>query len=75
MTAPPVPYDVATCQRKHRHPDEFTARASAQYCLETHEPNRKSLWVYPCPVCRGWHLTKRRNDVALKVTRDALVLG
>jgi hypothetical protein len=44
------------CERKQRYSDEFGARAAGQVFGEK---NQVRLFVYPCRLCRGWHLTKR----------------
>lgn len=44
------------CERKQRYSDEFGARAAGQVFSELHSVK---LYVYPCKLCRGWHLTKR----------------
>lgn len=46
--------DHRACGRKSRFPDEASAIASASYLM--HKGN-KSLRVYHCPYCGGWHLT------------------
>lgn len=46
------------CTGKHRWPDELSARAAALHAIETYR-NASALWVYHCPHCRGWHLTRR----------------
>jgi hypothetical protein len=69
VTAPPLKRPVLTCRRKKRHPDEFTARAAAMSAIEQHD-NAKVLYIYRCPECRGWHLTRRNNGVLVKVTAD-----
>lgn len=45
----------ASCERKQRYPDELTARAAGRMFSEK---EGYPLWLYPCRVCRGWHLTK-----------------
>ena len=69
MTAPPLKQVVVTCLNKRRYSDEVTARAAAMFVLGRNG-NIKTLWVYPCYQCRGWHLTKRNNGVRTKVTPD-----
>lgn len=49
---------VKGCERKHRHPDEFVARAAGQ---ARQEQSGVKLYVYLCEICRGWHLTKNWN--------------
>lgn len=53
------------CEGKRRYPDEFVARAVGQ-CFQ--ERNQVKLYLYPCGLCRGWHLTrvkqrKEQHDV------------
>jgi hypothetical protein len=69
MTAPPLKKPVLICANKRRYPDELSARAAAMFALG-HNGNLKTLWVYPCYQCRGWHLTKRNNGIRLKVTAE-----
>jgi hypothetical protein len=57
------------CASKRRHPDELSARAHAMFALEEYGNVRK-LYVYRCPTCRGWHLTKSDNGRRLMVTAD-----
>lgn len=47
---------VSGCERKQRYSDEFGARAAGQVFGER---SQIKLYVYPCKLCRGWHLTKR----------------
>lgn len=47
---------VGSCSRKQRYSDEFGARAAGQ--LFGTKSNIK-LYVYPCNLCKGWHITKR----------------
>jgi hypothetical protein len=67
MTAPsrrngtPVRLIEHGCERKVRYSDEFGARAAGQL-LE--EQNKIKLWLYPCPICKGWHLTKKHHSRA-----------
>lgn len=48
------------CERKARFPDEYVARARAAQLIEQGRADRPQLWVYQCPVCRGWHMTGAR---------------
>ena len=47
------------CRRKMRYADEMGATAGAMCSLDR-RPEVRRLWVYPCPACKGWHLTKYR---------------
>jgi hypothetical protein len=49
------------CESKLRYPDEITARAAGMASLEQLPDRADRLYTYNCPLCRGWHLTKRRN--------------
>lgn len=53
------------CARKHRHPDEATARAAAAFSIEHHQ-NSDELYVYRCPACHGWHLTRFKVGAPVK---------
>lgn len=44
------------CTGKRRWSDELSACAGALDAVERHREER--LWVYQCPHCRGWHLTR-----------------
>jgi hypothetical protein len=48
------------CRNKIRWADEFAAVGFALGALERY-PTTRLLWTYRCPVCKGWHLTKRRQ--------------
>lgn len=48
------------CTGKRRWSDEMTARAAALHALETYR-NTDKLWVYQCPHCKCWHLTKQKG--------------
>lgn len=69
MTAPPPKRKAQTCASKRRYPDELTARAGAMHDIH-HVGNASELYVYRCPECRGFHLTRRDNGVAARVTGD-----
>lgn len=49
------------CLRKTRHSDEMLARLSAVHLFETKQATVDELFVYRCPNCRGWHLTKNKR--------------
>lgn len=71
MTAPPIKRKAKlNCMNKLRHADEATARIAAMIAIERHG-NVDELYVYRCPECLGWHLTKNENPA--RVTVDELV--
>lgn len=45
------------CTSKQRWSDEMAAQAGAASCVERGTADR--LYVYKCPECHGYHLTKR----------------
>jgi hypothetical protein len=69
MSAPPLKKEVRVCQKKHRHPDELTARAAAMDAIQRHR-NTETLFVYQCAHCRGWHLTRFPIGEGRMVTED-----
>ncbi len=50
---------AAMCAKKVRYADELTAGAGALISLEKHQSGYLKLWVYHCPVCKGYHCTKK----------------
>ena len=72
MTAPPQKQITLNCANKRRYPDELSARAAAMGILtkirEEYEAKsdeekrrhmmRRTLYVYDCPLCYGWHFSK-----------------
>lgn len=50
------------CTGKHRWPDELSARAGALHSIEAFG-SAYALWVYRCPLCRGWHLTRNAQHL------------
>lgn len=55
------------CRGKWRYSDETCARAAGMVSLTEH-PGRRKLFVYLCPHCCGWHLTKSYKDRRSMVT-------
>lgn len=45
------------CASKVRYPDEATCRARMGQLFEQGHVQKKRLWVYKCPSCRGFHMT------------------
>jgi hypothetical protein len=66
MTAPDRQHGLTAeqlermCLTKYRLSDELSARAWGMRCLEL-RPEVRKLFVYRCPVCRGFHLTRHRG--------------
>jgi hypothetical protein len=73
MTAPRRQHGLTAAQRaaqctgKQRYADEATARAIG---MSRHAASGTALWVYACPQCRGWHLTRCDNGPAANVMAD-----
>jgi hypothetical protein len=63
--APPKPEDpgarysvVHGCKSKRRYTTEaFAQRVAMRATRQRGTPLR----VYPCPLCKGWHITKRKT--------------
>jgi hypothetical protein len=68
MTAPPLSKPIWVCIHKNRFNDEMQARAAALVQLDR-SPDLNRLFVYTCPYCRGWHLTRTKKSSKYKVTR------
>jgi predicted SprT family Zn-dependent metalloprotease len=49
------------CLNKTRYSDEYTCRAGAQHVLTNPRFGMTvaRMFVYKCPNCRGWHMTKQ----------------
>lgn len=59
--------DNPVCSAKRYYTDECQARAAALDSLDRFA-GVEALWVYNCPHCPGWHLTKHPGDDKYKVT-------
>ena len=57
MSAPALKKCVADCRRKSRYPDIYSAAASGAHM--SIEWGTAEVYVYPCPHCRGYHLTHK----------------
>jgi hypothetical protein len=74
MTAPnrfrgrEVAQIVRMCDGKQRYSDEFAARAAGQFYRERFET--KSLYIYKCPECAGYHLTRAEHKAPFSVDYD-----
>lgn len=55
-----------SCEKKRRYPDQITASAVG---MGQQEQTGRTLWVYRCRFCKGWHLTKRDHGYSLRVDR------
>ena len=59
-----------TCSsNKRRHSDEVSARAHAMSAIQTHK-NAALLYVYKCPECHGWHLTRNYQPRQAAITEE-----
>lgn len=72
MTAPPLKGRRMTCANKRRHPDEHTARSIAMDAI-TRYGTANVLYVYRCPECHGWHLTRNKQGAAVTATNPYLL--
>jgi hypothetical protein len=61
------------CLGKNRYSDESGCRASAQKSIQRPASELELLWVYKCPNCKGWHMTRSENDSA-PVSKDDVYL-
>jgi hypothetical protein len=47
---------------KHRYPSKRDAITAINNRIRGHQRKRPEyLRAYPCPACRGWHLTKKHD--------------
>lgn len=56
------------CESKQRWPDSLSAAAGALCALEARPDEVQKLWTYRCPICRGWHLTRNKQDGVPPIT-------
>ena len=66
MSAPKQDSGVLICEQKRRYPDELTARANASVICE--EFALEQVGVYPCPHCKGWHISTKSHGRSRRVT-------
>ncbi|HEV7287695.1 hypothetical protein [Sphingomonas sp.] len=59
------------CASKRVYSTEIAARMGAQAALSTQSRALPILFVYPCPACMKWHVT-RDGSTGLGVTRTNL---
>lgn len=51
------------CEGKRRYPDEFVCKAAGQIEQERAPPDEPvKLYMYPCTICKGWHLTRSKQS-------------
>ena len=73
MSAPPVKKTVFNCQQRRRYNDEISARAAAMYALDQCDEHGRplpALYVYRCPECNGYHLTRQAQGIRKRVERN-----
>jgi hypothetical protein len=52
------PFQVADmCETKNRYPSKRMVNAQLIKTRLARRNRKKSLRVYCCPICKGWHLT------------------
>ncbi len=66
---------VAHCQGKSRYPTKKAAQTHRNRLLRKHHPRHVpfQLRSYCCPICDGWHLTKRVDAPKAVNPRDDLI--
>lgn len=65
--------DEAACNRKVRYTTELAARMGAQAVLTNPCLRPPSvMYVYCCPICKGWHCTRKPGDKGPAVTKREL---
>lgn len=55
------------CENKVRFPDELEAKAAGLYYMQ--HSGGHMQWVYPCEVCKGFHLTRNDNGPHRRIDR------
>ena len=73
MSAPPTKKRILNCRAKRRYNDEVSARAAAMYALDqcdAHGRELQALYVYTCPECGGYHLTRKAQGYLRRVERN-----
>lgn len=56
-----VKFIYKSCKRKVRYEDEIHAEKAARHAEQDRDV---SLSVYPCPICKGWHICKDENKIS-----------
>lgn len=59
MTLRPADARERSCTDKKRLASEAAARALASHLIGIGKFTGKKAWVYPCPHCRGFHITSK----------------
>lgn len=60
MSKPPLKGEKLKCAKKRSYADEFAARIAAMHSINQYDETER-LWVYRCPHCSRWHLTRSRQ--------------
>lgn len=61
LPAKPDAQQARSCIEKKRYSSEQAARVCGTGAAAAFQA---PLWIYPCQICRGWHLTSsKRSDV------------
>lgn len=56
---------------KNRYEDKRAALSAMRRCLQRHGHGRPDdLEIYPCPRCRGWHLSSRKRPEKKRSRRE-----
>lgn len=65
MNAPPIKVERLKCHKKRRHNTELGARAVGSHIMD--KDKSVQLFVYRCPHCKGFHLTRNYNGLRSRV--------
>lgn len=49
----------AMCETKRRYPSKKMATLAFEGVRRARRNRKKTLRVYCCPICKGWHLTSQ----------------
>lgn len=82
MAAIPAPIagdlDARNCERKQPYTSELNARINAQAVINDTRRSRdtpRRLWVYRCPHCTAWHMTRALQRDSVPVTATEFFAG
>lgn len=51
----------AMCESKNRYPTKKDAATAINSAMRRRRKRPAALRSYPCPICKGWHLTHKEK--------------